>query len=386
LDLEDAFDLEDASCREERRWMERQNKKNAEKLQKDETRRVNDMIERCHKWDPRILEYKEQLKNAKKAGKQAKYAGRAAAEEAAKKKADEEAELAKKFEVENAEKRKVEKEQKEVAKKLLRRARKALRDAGGTAKLDGACSVKIEDICEACTIEDNSPVSIQRLLELAEIVAKMSGGNAEGLPVLERELAIVKGLTPAEVVQEAPKPAPPSALLQQLSAEKKSDKDRKWSRDEMDTLHKALLRFPAGTLERWDKISEYMPTRSAAECQRKCAEMKTNFSASATGMTTDTQLEFERSKAEAAKGHGSRSGSGKSVSGTSINAEREVGREGMTYAVPKADSTPAEPPAKPPPKYGAESKARATGSKPKHAAMTAKAAQKDDDDWAAALG
>ena len=50
--------------------MERQNKKLAEKMQKDETRRINDMVERCHKWDPRIIAYKEQLKNAKKAGKQ----------------------------------------------------------------------------------------------------------------------------------------------------------------------------------------------------------------------------------------------------------------------------------------------------------------------------
>ena len=33
-----------------------------------------------------------------------------------------------------------------------------------------------------------------------------------------------------------------------------------------------------------------MTTRSAAECQRKCAEMKNNFSASANGMTTDAQV------------------------------------------------------------------------------------------------
>lgn len=42
--------------------------------------------------DPRVIQYKEQLKNAKKAGKQAKFAERAAAEEAAKRKAEEEAE------------------------------------------------------------------------------------------------------------------------------------------------------------------------------------------------------------------------------------------------------------------------------------------------------
>ena len=94
-------------------------------------------------------------------------------------------------------------------------------------------------------------------------------------------------------------------------------------------------------------------------------------------MTTDAQVEFERSKAEAAKGHGSRSGAGKKVSGTSINAEREVGREGITYAVPK------EPAAGGGGKAAA--KAKATGSKPKHTALTAQKAKEDDDEWAAAF-
>ena len=232
--------------------MERQNKKNAERLQRDETRRINDMIERCHKWDPRIIEYKEQLKNAKKAGKQAKYAERAAVEEAARKKAEEEAEIARKAEAENAERRKVEKEQRETAKKALRRARKALRDAAVGAKLDGACSVKVDDLCETCTIEANSPISMARLLELAEQVGKVTGGNAEALPLLERELTLARrqagGDNGAEDMagKEAPAMAAPSQLMQQLSQEKKNDKDRKWSRDEMDTLHKALLRHPAG--------------------------------------------------------------------------------------------------------------------------------------------
>ena len=38
------------------------------------------------------------------------------------------------------------------------------------------------------------------------------------------------------------------------------------------------------------RLAEFMTTRSAAECQRKCAEMKNNFSASANGMAVDTQV------------------------------------------------------------------------------------------------
>jgi hypothetical protein len=53
-----------------------------------------------------------------------------------------------------------------------------------------------------------------------------------------------------------------AAHHEQLSQEKKNDKDRKWSRDETDTLHKALLRYPAGTQERWDKIAGACARRS----------------------------------------------------------------------------------------------------------------------------
>ncbi|EKX43149.1 hypothetical protein GUITHDRAFT_73325 [Guillardia theta CCMP2712] len=233
-DIEEAFDLDEASCREERRWMERQNKKQAEKLKKDETRRINMIIETCHKWDPRIQKYKEDLKNAKKASKQAKYADQRKAEEEAKKRAEEEAAAKKKAEEEEAERRKIEKEAKDAAKKSLKRARKALRDAAETAGLDGIASVKVQEACEASDKEEAG-----------------------------------------------------DSLLAQLKQKKEGSKERKWSREEMDLLHKALIRYPAGTSERWTKIAQSIGTRSDAECQRKCHELKNNFSANAAGMSVD---------------------------------------------------------------------------------------------------
>lgn len=81
------------------------------------------------------------------------------------------------------------------------------------------------------------------------------------------------------------------------------------------------------------------------------------------------------------QGHGSRSGAGKKVTGTSIKADREVGREGITYAVPKGGAEPATAPAP----AGKKVAAKATGSKPKHAALNKAAAQQDEDEWAAAF-
>ena len=45
-------------------------------------------------------------------------------------------------------------------------------------------------------------------------VAGAQGGNEEALPVLERELAVIKGLAPTE---SPPPPSAPSALLQQVA-------------------------------------------------------------------------------------------------------------------------------------------------------------------------
>ncbi|KAJ1479945.1 hypothetical protein T484DRAFT_2833154 [Baffinella frigidus] len=78
-----------------------------------------------------------------------------------------------------------------------------------------------------------------------------------------------------------------------------------------------------------------MVSRDAGECQRKCAELKNNFAATAAGMETDTSLEFQKSKDEALKGHGSRSGKGVRTSGTAIISDREIDREGTTHFKPK---------------------------------------------------
>lgn len=39
-------------------------------MKKDENNRINRMVEMAHKWDPRILLHKEELKDKKKAAKQ----------------------------------------------------------------------------------------------------------------------------------------------------------------------------------------------------------------------------------------------------------------------------------------------------------------------------
>merc|ERR1711904_46582 len=72
---EDCFhNLEEAECREERRWMERENAKLRTKFQKDERARILRLVERAEKNDPRVKAEKDRKLaevEAKKAEKEA---------------------------------------------------------------------------------------------------------------------------------------------------------------------------------------------------------------------------------------------------------------------------------------------------------------------------
>merc|ERR1712224_720415 len=57
---EEEFDLEEAECREEKRWMERENKKLTKKMKKEENGRLIYLVNLSYKYDPRIINWKEE--------------------------------------------------------------------------------------------------------------------------------------------------------------------------------------------------------------------------------------------------------------------------------------------------------------------------------------
>merc|ERR1711904_457782 len=86
---EDCFqNLEEAECREERRWMERENAKLRTKFQKDERARILRLVERAEKNDPRVKAEKERKLAEVEAKKAEKEAYKRAQEEERKKKED----------------------------------------------------------------------------------------------------------------------------------------------------------------------------------------------------------------------------------------------------------------------------------------------------------
>jgi DnaJ homolog subfamily C member 2 len=84
---EESYDLEEAECREEKRWMERQNAKIQQAAKRVEAARVRDLVEQAMSKDPRIIREKEEQKRREK---EAKLAKRQAREDQKKQKLEEE--------------------------------------------------------------------------------------------------------------------------------------------------------------------------------------------------------------------------------------------------------------------------------------------------------
>merc|ERR1739847_238213 len=53
-----------AECREEKRWMERENKKLTKKMKKEENGRLIYLVNLSYKYDPRIINWKEEKQRA----------------------------------------------------------------------------------------------------------------------------------------------------------------------------------------------------------------------------------------------------------------------------------------------------------------------------------
>jgi DnaJ family protein C protein 2 len=123
----DKEDLESAENREEKRWLERQNRDERQRRKREDMARIRRRVDQAFKRDPRIKRFKELQKQELEAKKQAKeQAARLARED--EERARLEAQRAKeKAEQEERERAAAEKKQREALKSKLRKGRKAVK-------------------------------------------------------------------------------------------------------------------------------------------------------------------------------------------------------------------------------------------------------------------
>ncbi|XP_049845618.1 dnaJ homolog subfamily C member 2-like [Schistocerca gregaria] len=263
----DEEDKEKGQIREERKWIEKQNKFYRAKRKKEDMTRIRNLVDSAYALDPRIAKFKQEDKDRKEAAKQAKReAARARqAEEERKLQEAQEIELRKKAEIEAVEKARLSalKAEREAQKKTLKVKRATLR------KLVKSNNYYIENEEERV----RHMASLEKLCEVLkpeqidELLEKMRlGGRSVYISAIED--------TEKQIEEER------QALLtasQRNSGASGAQGSRKggqvnWSTEEIHVLIKAVNLFPAGTNQRWEVIANFINQHDVASSNKKTAK------------------------------------------------------------------------------------------------------------------
>lgn len=246
----DEEDKEKGQDREERRWIEKQNKIIRQKRKKEEGARIRSLVDLAYNNDPRIIKFKQEEKERKLAAKRAKQtaAQAAKAEEDRILKEIEQARL----KAEEAERKRIEaiQKEKEALKRALKKERKLFRD---TVKSNDYYSTEdkekirhmegVDKICE-----------VFKLLELQELNKVLpEGGRDTYLKALEETERKLEEERRALFNQKSSNGSNSNA-----SVVKPIDKKSMWTPQNMQLLIKAVNLFPAGTVSRWEVVANFI--------------------------------------------------------------------------------------------------------------------------------
>jgi len=313
----DEEEKEKGENREERRWIELQNKSQRKEKKKEEMTRIRRLVELAYENDPRIKKYREDEKKRKEAEKEARKAEKKAKyeeEERKRKEAEEEARLVKeKEEEEKRTKAEAEKREKEAHKKALKKEKSKLR----TLAKDN--NYYADDDAQRL----NNMTELERLLETLDLndMKKLNedlGKNEDGANVFNAKLLEVDQRLEKERLDGVT--AAQRAASAAAASSTTVDPCKVWSEEETQLLVKGVNMFPAGTANRWEVIASYIvqhaansPLRTAKEVLQKAKAMQKmdsalkdeanknafqNFAASASAQSNESKKASEEKKME----------------------------------------------------------------------------------------
>ncbi|XP_037295106.1 LOW QUALITY PROTEIN: dnaJ homolog subfamily C member 2-like [Manduca sexta] len=245
----DEEEKEKGADREERRWIEKQNKAARAKLKKEEMARIRSLVDLAYAHDPRLQRFKQEDKDKKLAAKRARQDA-VQAKKAEEERLIKEAQLAKQ-KAEEAEKARLEAaraEREQQKKNLGRESRKALRDLCKSNNY--YAESEDETVANMAAVE-----KICELLKVNELQDFMKDLESNGK---EAFLRIVKE---TEDKLEAER----KAMFETKKAEEqKAKKDSavkapiEWTVELTQLLIKAVNLFPAGTNQRWEVVANFL--------------------------------------------------------------------------------------------------------------------------------
>lgn len=291
----DEEEKEKGENREERRWIEKQNRAARQKLKKEETARIRQLVDNAYACDPRIQKFKDDEKEKKLAVKRAKQeAARQRAEEEERARAAAEEEERKKKEKEEEEAKAqaaAAKKEKEALKKQMRKERKTLRQMA--KDYDYFATTEEERIKMLEEVDKLS--ELLSLTSLQELNVSLTGGDKD-----RAKEAFLAKVTELQDQLDRDK-------RQHLEAAQKSSAggggsgDRKaWSDDELQMLIKAVNLFPAGTKDRWEVIAAFIgqhvtgSNKNARDVLAKAKELQKNDLTLRQGASRQAFSQFEK--------------------------------------------------------------------------------------------
>jgi len=297
---EEEFDLEDAECREEKRWMERQNKKMVKQMKKNEHARIMNLVNLAEKYDPRMIAWKKaqeeeriRKKEERKAAKIARREERDRAEREERERIVAE-EKAKAEQAENAKKQQVA-ENKQIRKKRpqLRKICRQLRATHEENPKQNTFNPREEHVELLCKM-----MNLKQFLDLIKAFGTDQGPHAF------RDMLIVYKIIPEdEPYFEAPaQPEEPEESEPEKESEPEEEsepdkepekKDNAWTTEEITLLTKGLTKYPVGTRNRYQLVAELVGTRTVKEI---IEQTKIGASETAQEQTITKKDAFERFK------------------------------------------------------------------------------------------
>uniref|UniRef100_A0A8C3L6H6 DnaJ homolog subfamily C member 2 n=2 Tax=Phasianinae TaxID=9072 RepID=A0A8C3L6H6_CHRPC len=316
----DEEEKEKAECRDERRWIEKQNRAARALRKKEEMNRIRILVDNAYSCDPRIKKFKEEEKAKKEAEKKAKVEAKRKEQEAREKQRQAELEAARlakeKEEEEVRQQALVAKKEKEIQKKAIKKERQKLRT-----------TCKIEEINEQIRREkEEAEARMRQATKSSEKSTTGGGGGSKNWPEDDLQLLIkAVNLFPAgtnsrwEVIanymnlhsttgikRTAKDVINKAKSLQKLDPHQKDDINKKafdkfkkehgvvpqmdsaapserfegspldsspWTTEEQKLLEQALKTYPVNTPERWEKIAAAVPGRSKKDCMKRYKEL-----------------------------------------------------------------------------------------------------------------
>ncbi|XP_022703001.1 dnaJ homolog subfamily C member 2-like [Varroa jacobsoni] len=261
----DEEDKEKGENRDERRWIERENRVQREKLRKDETKRILQLVDNAMKCDPRIKKFKDEAKRAKEEAKKRHL------DEARAKQLAEEAERRQQEEA-----ARLEREQEEMAEKAAREKEKKARDAlkqeqklqkkqfesmcaeaGNFAEIGSAEFVKnlerVDQIVRVLPLEDLTKIN-------EEMHAKTA--ISERRAVFDKAVSTLEELLEREKMKTLQGAMKGTNINGGPAGSSGPANSKGWSQEEMNLLVKAVNLFPAGTTDRWEVVAQYIAQHS----------------------------------------------------------------------------------------------------------------------------